>query len=316
MSYTAAAHAAVGEGAAEGDMQLPCPPHHMRNVLTGECIKVEGAESIVIPAGRVQGKDFLKDHIAKFYTKVMLYYMDKYQDMATILPYYMVSPHPYFYALRWKYTGKPSESPATASFVPATARRRWQMLAPPVFSTFMDNAMANPAIKTIVLVISIDGMTPKWRHSNAVFIHKGQRFIERFEPNTVAEKPRGNVYLGNGEQLDEALKELFAKWTEGYEYVPPMLTCPLGFHAVDCLEREESTKDKGGNCTDWSLWWMDLRLANADRPREELIGYAIEELRRGGSFRHFINGYIDFLTRISKKYKGSQRAIIAKREVC
>jgi len=71
---------------------------------------------------------------------------------------------------------------------------------------------------------------------------------------------------------DEALKELFAKWTEGYEYVPPMLTCPLGFHAVDCLEREESTKDKGGNCTDWSLWWMDLRLANADRPREELIG--------------------------------------------
>jgi len=292
----------------EGDLRLPCPPHQMRNILTGECIPVTNAESIVIPSGRVQGNDFLKDHIAKFYTKIMLYFMDKYHDMATIIPYYMVSPHPYFYALRWKYVG-------SSTSTGASARKRWRLITPPVFEHFMTQAMSNPSIKSIVFIVSIDGIHPTDRHSNAVFINKDQKFIERFEPNTkIGDSHKRHYPLGNGDILDDALQSLFDQYVSDYSYVPPMLTCPLGFHILDCREREESTKDKGGNCTDWSIWWMDLRLANANRPRDELMAFALEELGRGGSFRHFINGYSDFLTRISKKYKGAQRATIARRE--
>lgn len=53
------------------------------------------------------------------------------------------------------------------------------------------------------------------------------------------------------------------------------------------------------------LWYADLRLANPDLSRDQLVDKAIAEIGKTGDFKQFIRNYSHFIATLRKKLKNT-----------
>jgi len=54
---------------------------------------------------------------------------------------------------------------------------------------------------------------------------------------------------------------------------------------------------------DWTLFYIELRVSNPSIDRDTLYSYALEKIKKTGSAKHFIYGYMDYTIKKARKYK-------------
>lgn len=270
----------------------PCPENYIRDFKTGECLPAEKdiLERLKIVEKYSKGTHFYPEHSAKWFTLILRYWTDKYKNLAVMIPKHTYSPHPYYYSIRYNYTPRKKSATTHMNF-----------LIPPDFYEFIDLSMNDPTKRFIAIVVGIDY---KGKHANTLIIDKLERTVERIEVNA----PRMNVSHGyNDKTLDEQLQDFFEKDShlESYKlkYIHALTACPFGLHRAEYAEPTFDVPDIGGRCAEWSLFYIELRAANPSIEREKLYSYALEQIQKTGSIKHFIYGYMEYTVNQARKYK-------------
>lgn len=175
-------------------------------------------------------------------------------------------------------------------------RPHWILNPPSGLNPFLKKFLINDKVRFAVFLIH---MVDKFEgaHANAVIVDKKLRTVERYEPNA----PIFHNDLGNDERLDDAVAAVFQPI--GFEFIPCMKACPIGFHRVEWAENTPNVKDFGGNCMVWALWYIHMRLMYPDIERTTLMKYALQELKKRGSLKHFINGFHAWLIKGARTLK-------------
>jgi hypothetical protein len=279
------------DGRTQNMVYTPCPEGQVRDLATHECRDMdEAARSVRVEEHLLRGKHFYPYHITKFYVYVLLYLLDKYKNAMAMLPKHTYTSHPVEYSLFWQQQKRTS-----------TAQPRHVLSAPDAFEPFMEDAMHRRGVRFLIVPLFMRDLHGVG-HVNVLLVDKRLNTVERFEPNDTfayIKKPRD--VAGNGDALDDALRAAFAPWD--LEYLDAMPACLAGFHTQEFRELSKNVHDRGGRCAEWSLWYMDVRLQNPDVPRETLMEVALERMRRLGSFKHYISGYVDHLVKQSRRYR-------------
>lgn len=271
----------------------PCPENYVRDFKTGECVPAEKdvMARLKIVEQYSKGQHFYPERTYKWLTLILRYWSDQYKNLAVIIPKHMYSPHPYYYALQYNYIPRRQSATTHMNFS-----------IPPDFYEFIDLSMNDPTKRFIALFVGIDF---KGKHANPVIIDKVERTVERIEVNA----PHMDFSYGyNDKTLDEQLQQFFEKdpHLESYKlkYIHALEACPFGLHRGEYIEPSFDVPEVGGgNCADWTLFYIELRAANPSIEREKLYSYALEQIRKTGSIKHFIYGYIEYTVNQSKKYK-------------
>jgi len=252
---------------------------------------------VVVPKGTYQkNKPLLyKNNILHYYTYIALYFLQKYTNLAMIVPKYKVQPHTYYYALRWHYNPK------------LTGRTRFTLKTPPSYERFLKKAMKDPRVRFIPFILALKG-TDASMHANLILIDKTNQTVERFEPNMGGYVSKEDDRTINETALDKQITELFAPYQ--LRFVPTSETCPIGMHHIEWFEKTDNVFDVGGNCALWTIYLLELRIANPDVPPATVTNYAIQEISKTGSFKHFANQYADYLIRVSKEARSKQMGLV------
>lgn len=104
-------------------------------------------------------------------------------------------------------------------------------------------------------------------HANSILIDRELRQVERFEPH-------GSETIMASEELDNLLERSFNKI--GYKYFSPKSFCPVqSVQSIHGLAKNPLYKDIG-YCTIWSMWYMDNRLLNPLKTRDQTINMIID----------------------------------------
>lgn len=283
------------DGRTQVMIYTPCPEGQSRDISSGRCEEMDSeSKNIHVEEHFLTGKHFYPSHITKFYVYILMYLLDKYKNSTAMLSKQPYASHPSEYSLFWMQQKRTS-----------TTQPRFVLTTPPGFETFMEHAMHKKGVRFIILPLFIKSLQSG--HVNTVIVDKRLNTVERFEPNdTYAYVRNPRDELGNGELLDDALKSLFAEYH--LEYLDAMASCMAGFHTHEFYQLNKNVHDLGGRCAEWSLWYMDTRLANPDVPREKLMSVALEKIRMIGSFKHYISGYIDHMVKQSRFYRKKEYA--------
>jgi len=274
------------------DFSKPCPENFVRDFKTGECIEMEKEiqDKLKINEAHPSGKHFYPEHSAKWLTLIFRYWNDKYKNLAILIPKHTYSPHPYYYALQYNY--KPRRQSATTHM---------HFMIPPDFYEFIDFAMNDPNKRFIALIAGIDF---EGKHANPIIIDKVHRTVERIEVNAPFMDYR---YGYNDKTLDEQLLEFFEKdeHLKDYrlKYIPALATCPFALHRTEFSEPSFEVADIGGRCAEWTLFYIELRVSNPSIERDKLYSYALETIKKLGSAKHFIHGFMDNIVKQARKFK-------------
>lgn len=245
-----------------------CPYPALRNIDTNRCNQKLQIHEHYVNVDENNGSSYLTHDVKQRWGSLMKYLSKKYPYMATT----------------------PSNK-----FVWAMDKdvSKWMLKAPAQFDKLMAKAMSSSRVKYVVFFIRLTDKDFKWAHSNVLLIDKRARTVERFEPNEPVEWEK----FANGSLIDKALREVFSPY--GLTYIPMEETCPIGFQELE--EDSIGFQSNDGNCALWTMWYIELRLANPDVPRLELIKNAWKTIEKEGAFKQFIHGYHDFLRKELKK---------------
>ncbi len=277
----------------------PCPSGHLRNTTTGVCEKV--STSITVPK-HYRICDDKVGNMAAYFKYIMMYFLSKHPNMATIVPKANWEAHPYYYAIRWVLEHHEN--------IHGEMHERYQLKYPDILDDFMQKSFDDNNVRFIVLILMMTGRDVHAdKHANVLIVDKETMTVERYEPNQgYTEKDYQDVStkadnaLQNGSKLDNALRTFFKRYD--LAYIEPDNICPIGLNRHTYRSMYGMVEEIGGHCLTWTIYYIDLRLSNPDIDSCTLHQYAIDEIRRDGSFQHFINGYNSFMIRITKKFKG------------
>jgi hypothetical protein len=124
-------------------------------------------------------------------------------------------------------------------------------------------------------------------HANVLIYDSKTGTLERFDP-TGSESITGSL-----PKIDSDLEATFhGKITE---YIAPLGFCPMkSFQTIEMEEFDEDESiwagDPIGFCLNWTMWYIHLRMANPNIPRNQVIQKALDELG-SKSFKNFIRNY-------------------------
>lgn len=278
----------------------PCPSKQMRNPKTGECEDLPEGTSVTVPKHYRICNDKV-DNLVAYYKYILMYFLTKHPNMATIVPKENWEAHPYYYAIRWELEQRIDKN--------GNLYERFQLYYPDVLDDFMHKTLDDSSKRFIVLILGISGRSESVKHANALVIDTNNMTVERYEPNqgywerdfedvVSTRDPR----FENGTKLDRALETLFQSY--GLSYINPDTICPIGLHRHNWRSVSGMVEEIGGHCLTWTTFYIDLRLSNPDLDSCTLHQYALDEIRREGSFQHFINGYNAFMIRTANKFRG------------
>jgi len=125
-------------------------------------------------------------------------------------------------------------------------------------------------------------------HANYLVYDVKSKSLERFEP--YGHNPDKCL---NAPGLDDAIKELLQTKWEIKKYYKPLDFMPkIGLQTLQEKEKQLKKKDPTGFCSVWSAWYADLRLANPDMTRKQVINKATKQIEeKPESFTEFIRNY-------------------------
>ena len=141
-------------------------------------------------------------------------------------------------------------------------------------------------------------------HANMIIYDKKTNEVERFEPHGIS----GDLdALNMGEQFDNIFpKVLINLGIPVSKYYKPLDFCPrISFQNLEDFY-DKLPSDPGGFCQTWTIWYADLRFANPNVSRKNVVQVALRQLKREPKgFKHFIRNYAKFiyLLLIPKKSK-------------
>jgi len=279
----------------------------VRNLETRNCVKADGdsgksAQNIDTPCVANEyftGKDCVR---------IKQYFMEKKGELedhiflhSSELIRFLINRHPHCALMPQNGFGN-NDNKFIWEYNPK--KRKWFLTPPVGLNEFVDKSMSNEKIRLIVFLIWIKNTKEGGQsHANAIIIDKKARTLERYEPNA----PHFSKNLGNNERLDKAVCAYFSKYKFA-DCVYAVNTCPMSLHKMEWIELDLNIKTHGGNCGLWTMWYMNLRMTYPNVPRDELFKYAIQEIKKIGSFKHFINGFHVWLLRNVKSKRGVPRA--------
>ena len=170
---------------------------------------------------------------------------------------------------------------------------------PDEFWNKIEDCMAD---KKRFIIIRIGIYFSKGAHANLLIYDTVNKSLERFEPHG-AYHDYEKIY----QNIDKKILQLF-KLNLGPSYVKnyykPLDYCPMKiFQALEKYSNKQG--DPGGFCAVWCLWYADLRLANPDLSRDQLVDKAIAEIGKTGDFKQFIRNYSHFIATLRKKLKNT-----------
>jgi len=268
----------------------------VKNTETGNCVdaggetgkEVQGISTPCVQNEYFNGKDCVK---------IKQYFMEKKNDLddhiflhTSELIRFLLNRHPHCALMPQKGFGDNSNK---FTWEYNSKKKKWILIPPVGIDSFIDKSMSNEKIRLIVFLIWIKNTKEGGQsHANCIIIDKKMRTIERYEPNA----PNFSKNLANNERLDKTVCAYFAKYNFA-DCIYAVNTCPMSFHKMDWIELDLNIKANGGNCGIWTLWYMNLRMSYPDVSRNELLSYAIQEIKKMGSFKHFINGFHIWLLR-------------------
>jgi hypothetical protein len=264
-----------------------CKEDEYYDVLVDKCKPTPS--KITLPMGEYKKARVRKDLILEYYYYVCLYFHKKYPYLSLMVPNNIQGPSDYYYAITYKYI-KEKEDQGLNPFVLHT---------PPNWNRFLKASLKNPNIRFVVILFGIRGRNDT-DHANFFIIDKNDKTIHRYEPNT------GGIYpsWGNKAQTDIDLQEFFKNEAilKGYKYHGEKETCPYGLQRVEWQEYGINiVQGTTGNCALWTLFMLDLRLANPDVSIDVLSHYALQQIRNSGSFKHFIDAWGEHILSIGKE---------------
>lgn len=121
------------------------------------------------------------------------------------------------------------------------------------------------------------------RHANAILIDRELKQVERFEPH-------GSYTHMASDALDKLLDISFSKI--GYTYFRPINFCPkYSVQSIHHMAKNPLYKDIG-YCTIWSSWYMDTRLLNPSKSRNQTVDMIIDMFKKNDE--KFIHETIHF----------------------
>lgn len=169
----------------------------------------------------------------------------------------------------------------------------WQMAYPKGLDQFLRKLKGNPDIDCIAIYLSLsskpkaDGYIGK--HGNALVYNVRTKEIEHFEPH-------GSRIMDRYEpqNMYDTLEAYFKKVIPEGRYIRPDEFC----HHDEFFQTTENTEkgyvDEHGMCAVWTLWYIDIRLANASLSKDAVVKKAMKALHKQGSFRRFITNYENY----------------------
>jgi len=130
-------------------------------------------------------------------------------------------------------------------------------------------------------------------HSNILIYDSNTKTMERFEPHGFGTKMYTTQESNN---IDKTIIGAFKKHmgnTFIKNYYNPLDFCPrISFQNLQSYEKSKMKGDPGGFCAAWSYWYANLRLANPDMTRKDVINKAISELNKSDyTYTEFIRSY-------------------------
>lgn len=278
-----------------------CAENEFYDVFTRLCKQVpETFGDIQVPVGQYHEKRQRKGNVMEYFYYICLYLIKKYPYMATMMPKNISDPLDYYYMLRYNYKKELDKK------IRGKQQNPFVLHAPPQWERFMSRAMRDRNIRYIAVILGVNGRDDL-AHANVIFIDKTNKTVQRYDPNTGA-APGVHYYWGNGPQEDEDIKAFFkaCKWTTDYAFSSAAETCPIGLHRVEFHEALDNILDTGGNCALWTLYMLDLRIGNPDVPAYVVQQYALQEIAKTGSFKHFIDSYAEHVIAIGKKMRKNE----------
>ena len=131
-------------------------------------------------------------------------------------------------------------------------------------------------------------------HANMIIYDTKTNEVERFEPHGIS----GNLdTLNMGEQFDNIFpKVLVNLGIPVSKYYKPLDFCPrISFQNLEDFY-DKLPSDPGGFCQTWTIWYADLRFANPNVSRKNVVQIALRQLKREPKgFKHFIRNYAKFI---------------------
>ncbi len=145
-------------------------------------------------------------------------------------------------------------------------------------------------------------------HYNYLVYDTSSKSLERFEPHGSETMKR---YKPN--PMDLAIVDWWSRTLQVNEYYRPSGFCPdNSVQRLQCSDEDHILGERGF-CAIWSTWYADLRMSNPDVPREDVLHYSLEVLKRlPCTITNFIRGYAKFVTRHKKKYGTFSEALAVK----
>jgi hypothetical protein len=145
-------------------------------------------------------------------------------------------------------------------------------------------------------------------HINVLIYDKLTYSLERYEPNGMGTNKKYKPSV-----LDKKLKKLFEELFQEKEeekrkivYYKPISFCPLqGPQVREYLSRtDKSNSIDTGTCSLWSMIYVDKRLSNPTKSRDEIDDIIKNDIKnKNQSFYNFIMNYLKQLNIVSKLLK-------------
>jgi hypothetical protein len=185
-------------------------------------------------------------------------------------------------------------------------------VVPPGFWDGFRAAMQDPKIRFVVVNLSINSQELGWHHANALIYDKNINEIERFDPwgYSHAKYATDELDAELARQLAEH-RDMFPRGAAPAAVLKPEDYCPrlprTGFFQV--AEAWEPAKGLAyangdmGNCVQWRVYYMHLRLANPALRRDQVAALAQRKLAslHAGGFHRFIKAYQVYMLRAARE---------------
>jgi hypothetical protein len=125
---------------------------------------------------------------------------------------------------------------------------------------------------------------------NMIIYDKKRLEFQRYDPN--GQMDEYNTWL-----LDEKMKfEIWDNLGNNYDYVPADNTCPV-------QRFQQSQSASTGDCSIWSLWYLELRLDNLEMDPFNLEKIAYNQLKQKNNLTNFIKAYGQNLLNINDQIR-------------
>lgn len=172
--------------------------------------------------------------------------------------------------------------------------KKWNMNLPLGFWESWEEGMRDVGVRFIICLVSLNSKKGG-KHANVLIYDKTTNELERFDPVGTAIHSSYNIGAFDNRVIKRFDEQKGIYVGDGFKYFKPIDFCPRKVYQLKEMDEVGNT-DKG-SCAVWRLWYIDVRLANPNLSREEVVALSMKKLEHLGSLKRFIKTYQVYISR-------------------